>query len=114
MLHSDDINSLDVCLFRRGTVAEWLECSPLVLKVSNFLIITISVHPVVNIYLTVFRAEEGEGSEEEEWHPGHLNYIVTDRKWFSDNYFWHKHRPRDSLTYTSVLKLVCLMALQTT
>jgi len=58
----------------RGTVAEWFECSPLVLKVPGskhslwaVSFKTFSVHPAVNGYMTLFRGGEGEGSEGEEW-----------------------------------------------
>ena len=64
---------IDAFAIQRDTVAEWLERSPLVLKVlgskhslysgvfNNSL-----VHPAVNGYLTLFRAGEGEGGVEEE------------------------------------------------
>jgi len=41
--------------------------------------ITLSVHPTVNEYLTIFRAEEVEGGEEEEWRP-HRSYITAKNK----------------------------------
>lgn len=57
-------------------MAEWLEQSPLVLKVPDLkhsmrmdFSITLSVHQSVNGYLTLFRFGEGENCEEEDWRP---------------------------------------------
>jgi len=66
---TDPINTCSlVYQLVKGTVAEWLECSSLVLedlgsKHRNSLS---SVHLVGNGYPIFFRAGEGEGSEEEE------------------------------------------------
>ena len=61
-------------LYTRGAVAEWLELSLLMLKVQNTACardfsITLSVHPTVIGYLTLFKAGESKGGEEEEKHP---------------------------------------------
>jgi len=57
-------------------LSTWLERLPLVLKVpgsntaraQDFSPI-LSVYQAINDYLTLFRAEEGEGGEEKEWWP---------------------------------------------
>jgi len=48
------------------------------------------VHPAVNEHPTLFNAREGEGGEEEEWHP-HLNYTVVGTNWFSNSHFPDSH-----------------------
>jgi len=73
-------------------VAEWLERSPLALKVlgSKHSLSAGFVHPAVNGYLTLFRAGEGEGGEEEEWCP-HLSYTLVGTRWASNSHLPDGH-----------------------
>ena len=61
---------------KRSTEAEWLECSttvplkaPLQNRLCRDLLKTLSVYTAGNGHSAHFRTGEGEGGEEEEWHP---------------------------------------------
>jgi len=79
-IHIDSITNRGTvvrCTFKRGTVAEWLDRSSLVLKVpgsqhspcTGFFKNSLQFTRQLNKYLTLFRAGKVKGGEEEEWRP---------------------------------------------